>query len=74
MDGLNTVPVLAVHLDEIRSALAHCEGLLTAMDLQNEYKAMTNLTRPSRLTLAVRAQLDRVEGYLTPEAEDVPQE
>jgi hypothetical protein len=72
-DGLNTVPVLRMHLDELLRTLTFVEGLLVAQDLQTEYKAMATVTRPSRLTQDVQKALQRVEGYLL-EEENVPEE
>jgi len=72
-DGLNTVPVLRIHLDELLRTLTFVEGLLVAQDLQTEYKAMARVTRPSRLTQDVQKALQRVEGYLV-EEENVPEE
>lgn len=70
-DGLNVVPVLRVHLEEIEQTLANCEGLLTSLDLQQEYRNMGKLVRPSRLTQDVQRKLERVQGYLlTDEAEE----
>ena len=63
-DGLNVVPVLRVHLEELQQTLAHCEGLLTSLDLQQEYRNMGKMVRPSRLTQDVQRKLQRVEGYL----------
>jgi hypothetical protein len=72
-DGLNTVPVLRMHLEEIARALVYVEGLLVSQDLQTQYKAMANVTRPSRLTQDVQRQLERVQGYLV-EEDSVPDE
>lgn len=73
-DGLNTVPVLYMHLEEFERVLAHCEGLLVAQDLESGYKSMANTSRPSRLTQAVQNGLDRVRGYMVTEDEDVSEE
>jgi hypothetical protein len=72
-DGLNTIPVLRMHLEEIARALVYVEGLLVSQDLQTQYKAMANVTRPSRLTQDVQRQLERVQGYLV-EEDSVPDE
>lgn len=70
-NGLNAVPVLRVHLEELEKTLAHCEGLLCALDLQGEYRNMAKVIRPSRLTQDVQRRLERVQGYLlTDEAEE----
>ena len=63
-DGLNTVSVLQIHLEELEQTLVHCEGLLSAMDLQQGYRNMGTLNQPSRLTQNVGQQVDRVRGYL----------
>ena len=73
-DGLNTVPVLRMHLEELEKALVHCEGLLSAMDLQQGYRDMSTLNRPSRLTTNVGQQVDRVRGYLDRTKDEFPEE
>lgn len=69
-DGLNVVPVLRVHLEELQQTLMNCEGLLTSLDLQQEYRAMGKMIRPSRLTQDVQRKLQRVEGYLMEEDDE----
>lgn len=73
-DGLNTVPVLRMHLEELELTLVHCEGLLSAMDLQQGYRDMSTLNRPSRLTTNVGQQVDRVRGYLDRTKDEFPEE
>lgn len=70
-DGLNTVPVLRMHLEELVQTLDFVEGLLVSQDLQAEYRKMGTLPRPSRLTSKVQAQSERVRGYLMQEEENV---
>jgi hypothetical protein len=63
-DGLNTVPVLIMHLEEVERVLDFVEGLLVSQDLQAEYRKMGTLPRPSKLTQKVQEQRARVQGYL----------
>lgn len=72
MDQFDTVPVLRLHLEEFQKTLTFVEGLLVAQDLQREYAAMANTTRPSRLTQDVQRQLERLNGYLQ-ENDELPE-
>lgn len=73
-DGLNTVAVIRMHLEDMERTLDFVEGLLVSQDLQTEYRKMGTLTRPSRLTLKVREQRERIRGYLRQEEPDVFEE
>lgn len=63
-DGLNTVPVLRMHLEELARTLDFVEGLLVCQDLEAEYRKMGTLPRPSKLTTSVQNHMDRLRGYL----------
>jgi hypothetical protein len=69
-DGLNTVPVLRMHLEELERVLTYVEGTLSARDLQRQYEQMGTLHKPSRLSTSVGSQLERVRGYMALEDED----
>jgi hypothetical protein len=69
-DGLNTVPVLRMHLEELERVLTFVEGTLSARDLQRQYEQMGSLHKPSRLSTSVTSQLERVRGYMAMEDED----
>lgn len=69
-DRLNTVPVLRGHLEDLQQTLQFVEGLLVSHDLTVEYRNMAAVTRPSRLTLRVQQQRERLAGYLRAEQED----
>lgn len=68
-DGLNTVAVLRMHLEELRRTLSFVEGALAARDLGNQYIQMGTLNRPSKLTAAVSSQIERLDGYLVSDEE-----
>lgn len=70
-DGLNTVPVLEGHLEELERTLSFVEGVLVALDLQAEYRQMGTVSKPTPLTRDVVKQLARVRGYLRQEDDDV---
>lgn len=72
-DGLNTVSVLRVHLEDMKRTLDFVEGLLVSQDLQAEYRKMGTLNRPSKLTQMVQKHSSTLQGYLVTE-EDVPEE
>ncbi len=63
-DRLNVVPVLKGHLVELERTLTFVEGMLVALDLQDEYRKMGTLHQPSKLTNSVQTQLERWRGYL----------
>jgi hypothetical protein len=72
-DGLNAIPVLHMHLEELERTLDFVEGLLVAQDLQADYRKMSTATTRSRLTQKVQEQRERLQGYLS-EGVDVSEE
>jgi hypothetical protein len=71
-DRLNTVPVLRGHLADLAQTLEFVEGLLVSHDLTVEFRNMKAVTRPSRLTVDVQKQRERVRGYLQVDEADEP--
>lgn len=68
------IPVLRVHLDEIHRALDNSFGFHVADDLARQYKNVGGTHRPSNLTKALETALNRVEGYLAIDYDDISDE
>lgn len=71
---VDTIPVLRGHLEEIFSALDAASGYHSADDLARQYKNVGGTFRPSNLTKRLESARERVDGYLSQEEADVPQE
>jgi hypothetical protein len=69
-DGLNTVPVLRMHLEELERVLGFVEGLLSAQSLQSQYTQMASVYKPTPLLRNVEQQIGRLQGYLQTEGDD----
>jgi hypothetical protein len=66
------VTVLRGHLEEVLEALDAATGYHSADDLARQYKNVGGTYRPSNLTKRLEKALDRVQGYLVEEQDELP--
>lgn len=63
----DTVPILRGHLEELHRAVEGAATYHGADDLARKAKNLGGVHRPSNLTTALEASLERIEGYLAME-------
>jgi len=73
-DYTESIPVLRGHMEEIYEALDNAYGHHVATDLARQYQNTGGTHRPSNLTRKLEKALNRTEGYLEVETDELPEE